>query len=60
MIEQKLKCLDDDINEACDSEDFEIADKLQQEIDQLKSLLEEYSLQRDNLKLTSISLKDNE
>jgi hypothetical protein len=33
MIEQQLKTLDDEINEACEDEEFERADELQQQID---------------------------
>ena len=53
MIQQQLKSLDDDINEACEDEDFELADRLQQQINQLKSKLGRFQVSRDKLKHAS-------
>ena len=60
MIEQKLKSLDDDISEACDCEDFELADRLQQEVNLLKGQLEQLSALRENLKARPVQISQQE
>ena len=49
-LDQQIKSLDDEVQEACVEEDFERADQIQQQIDSLKDSLAQLEKVRDQFK----------